>query len=72
VQFPASFLYPIVKTEIDESLDVLIDRQNDDGAWHLTWRLGSGEVFDRLQILFEMHITNLNLTTLERFGRIER
>jgi hypothetical protein len=72
IQFPDSFLYPVVKAEVEESLDALIDRQNENGAWHLSWRFGADDTFDYLQRLFEMHVTNLNLAELGRFGRIEK
>jgi hypothetical protein len=72
VNTPDSIIYPVVKELVDTSIGYLIRQQNDDGCWHLNWRLGSGEAFDKMQILFEMHLTNLVITELNRFGRIEK
>jgi len=68
---PESFLYPSVTVEVEESLDFLVNRMNENAEWHLRWRLGSGEAFDRLQIKYEAHLTMLYLAILKRFGRIE-
>jgi hypothetical protein len=72
VNTPDSVIYPVVKDLVDTSIDYLIRQQNDDGCWHLHWRLGSGEAFDTMQGFYETHITNLIVTELNRFGRIER
>ena len=69
---PDSFIYPVVKDVVDESLEYEIRHQQADGAWHLNWRLGEGEAFDRLQAKFEVHYTMLTLAELNRFGRIEK
>ena len=71
VDTPDSVIYPTVKELVDESLNYLIRQQNDDGCWHLHWRLGDGEAFAKLQTKFEAHLTMLILAELGRFGRIE-
>lgn len=69
---PTSFLYPAAVCEVDESLDFLIGLlQKGDGSYRLKWRLGEGDVFERLQEKYEAHLTILYLAILKRFGRIE-
>jgi hypothetical protein len=70
VSSPDSFLYPAVISEVDESLDALVIRMNEEGRWRLKWRLGDSEVFDRLQEKYDAHLTMLYLAILNRFGRI--
>ena len=72
VDTPDSFIYPVVKDVVDKSLDYEIRQQQADGAWHLNWRFGKGEAFDRLQAKGEAHYTMLTLAELNRFGRIEK
>ena len=69
---PESFLYPSLVKEVDESLDHLVLRMNENPIWRLSWRLGEGEAFDRLQTKYEAHLTMLYLAILNRFGRIEK
>ena len=71
VSYPGSFLYPSLIGKVDESLDYLVQRMNKSSLWRLSWQLGKGEAFDRLQIKYETHLTLLYLTILNRFGRIE-
>jgi hypothetical protein len=56
----------------DTSLGYVIRQQDADGCWHLHWRFGDGEAFDKMQALFEAHLTMLILAELNRFGRIAR
>ena len=67
-----SFLYSTVIHEVDESLDFLVGRMNEESKWRLRWRLGDGEVFDRLQEKYDAHLTMLYLAILNRFGRIDK
>ena len=71
VETPDSVVYPVVKQVVDDSLGYLIERQSDDGAWHLAWGLGEDEGFRRLEILYEAHYTMMVLARLGRFDRIE-
>jgi hypothetical protein len=71
VNTPDSIVYPAVKELVDSSLDYLIRQQGKDGAWRLSWRLGEGEAFEKMQALYEMHLTNLIITELNRFRRID-
>jgi hypothetical protein len=71
VETPISFLYSKVENKVNESLNVLICKQSEDGSWHLPYRFGDNETFDKLQADFEAHLTCLYLTELNRFGRIE-
>lgn len=71
VSSPDSFLYTEVAHGVDESLDFLVEQMNKEGRWQLKWRLGEGEVFDRLQEKYDAHLTMLYLAILHRFGRIE-
>jgi len=71
VETPDSVVYPAVKGLVDDSLGCLIRQQSDDGCWHLNYRFGDGEAFDKLQAKFEAHLTMLILAELGRFGRIE-
>lgn len=71
VSTPDSFLYSTVIHEVNESLDFLVGRMNEEGKWCLRWRLGDGEVFDCLQEKYDTHLTMLYLAILKRFGRIE-
>lgn len=71
VETPESIVYPAVKNVIDESLNYLIKRQSDDGAWHLTWDFGEDERFRKMERLYEAHYTMLVLARLGRFNRIE-
>ena len=72
VEKPDSFIYRAVKDLVDQSLDWLIRRQDEDGAWHLTFRFGKDEAFRRLEANFEAHYTMLTLAKLNRFGRIDK
>lgn len=71
VDTPDSVIYPAVKGLVDDSLSYLIRQQNDDGCWHLHWRFGEGEAFDKMQGLYEAHVSMLILAELGRFGRID-
>ena len=71
VETPDSVVYPIVKDLVDNSLDYLIRQQNNDGCWHLPWRFGDSEAFNKMQSDFEAHLTMLILAELGRFERIE-
>ena len=71
VETPDSIVYPVVKQVVDDSLDHLIKRQSDDGAWHLTWRFGEDERFRKMERLYETNYTMLVLARLGRFDRIE-
>ena len=71
IESPESVVYPAVKEVVDDSLDFLIGRQSDDGAWHLTWHFGENERFRRLERLYEANYTLKVLTRLLRFNRIE-
>lgn len=66
-----NFLYAALREEADRGLDLLIRLQHPDGRWHLPYRFGEGERFDRLQAAYEVHATMLYLAQLNRFGRIE-
>lgn len=70
VDTPDSVVYLAVKELVDDSLGYLIRQQNEDGCWHLHWRLGEGEAFEKMQEQYEAHITMLILAELRRFGRI--
>ena len=72
VETPESFVYPVVKDLVDQSLDYLIRQQSEDGAWHLTFHFGKDEAFRRLEANYEAHYTMLKLAELNRFGRIEK
>jgi hypothetical protein len=72
VNTPDSIIYPVVKELVDSSLDYVSRQQDEDGCWHLPWRFGSGEAIDKMQAMFEMHMTMMYLAELNRFGRIER
>jgi hypothetical protein len=72
VGYPGSFLYPAVAGEVEESLDHLVRRMNENFVWRLNWRLGEEEAFDRLQSKYETHLTMLYLAILNRFGRFEK
>lgn len=66
---PDSFIYPVVKNEVDKALDCLIDKQNEDGTWRIPYSFGDG--LENLQADMEAHCTMLNLAELGRFGRID-
>lgn len=66
-----SFLYSIVKDEVDKSLDALINRQSDDGIWHLSWRFGESKELKSLQLAYEVYATMFNLVLLKRYKRIK-
>lgn len=67
---PDSFLYPLVRSEVDSALDYLIRNQNEDGAWHLSYQFGEQEGFRKLERQYEANITALYLAELKSFGRI--
>lgn len=71
VQSPQSIVYPAVETLVQDSLDYLIKRQSEDGAWHLTWRFGTDERFRPMEKRYEAHYTMLVLNRLAAFGRLE-
>lgn len=69
---PDSFLYPVVRREVDGALDALIARQGGDGAWPLTFRFGEAEGFRALEAAYKAYMTAQYLAQLGRFGRIDR
>jgi hypothetical protein len=71
VNTPDSIVYPAVKDLVNDSLSYLIHQQKDDGAWHLNYRFGEGEVYRKLEADYEANLTMLILAELGRFGRIE-
>ena len=71
VETPESIVYPAVKQYVNDSLDYLIKRQSEDGAWHLTWSFGEDERFRKMEALYEANYTMLILARLRRFNRIE-
>ncbi len=72
VETPDSVIYPTVKQVVNDSLDYLIERQNEDGAWHLAWSFGADERFRKMERLYEANYTLLVLARLGRFNRIEK
>lgn len=68
---PNSFLYTAVKEEVDISLNSLIQRQNNDGIWYLTWSFGKSQGLKKLQAKYEIKNTLFNLVLLKRYNRIE-
>lgn len=72
VETPDSVIYPAVKQVVNDSLDYLIERQNEDGAWHLAWSFGTDERFRKMERLYEANYTMLVLARLGRFNRIEK
>ena len=71
VQSPESVVYPAVSKLVQDSLDYLIGRQSEDGAWHLTWRFGKDERFREMERRYEANYTLLMLNRLSGFGRLE-
>jgi len=71
VETPDSIVYSTVKNVVDKSLDYIINRQSNDGAWHLAWRFGEDEKFRKMEALYETHYTMLILAKLGRFNKIE-
>lgn len=71
VQSPQSVVYPAVEQLVQESLDYLIKRQSEDGAWHLTWRFGKDEKFRKMERRYEANYTMLVLNRLAAFNRVE-
>ena len=71
VQSPKSAVYPAVANLVQDSLDYLIRRQSEDGAWHLTWRFGRDERFREMERRYEANYTLLMLNRLSAFGRLE-
>ena len=71
VQTPESVVYPAVAKLVQDSLDYLIRRQSEDGAWHLTWRFGEDQRFRKMERQYEAHYTMLVLQRLALFGRLE-
>lgn len=68
---PESFLYPVVKEEVDKALDALILHQGKDGGWHLPYHFGEEDSFRTLEKAYEAHCTMMYLAELGRFNRIE-
>ena len=71
VETPESIVYPAVKDVVEDSIDYLINRQGEDGAWHLTWSFGADERFRKMETLYEANYTMLVLARLGRFNRID-
>lgn len=71
VETPESVVYPVVKDVVEDSLDYLINRQDEDGAWHLTWSFGEDERFRKMERLYETNYTMQMLARLKRFNRID-
>lgn len=71
VETPESIVYPAVKNYVEDSLDYLIKRQSDDGAWHLTWSFSADERFRKMEALYEANYTMLILARLGRFNRTD-
>lgn len=68
---PDSILYPAVRPLVEQSLDVRIRQQAEDGRWPLGWSFGDNEGLQRLQVKYEAYRTLLMLVKLKRFGRLE-
>lgn len=71
VETPESVVYPAVKDIVEDSLDYIIKRQSEDGAWHLTWSFGEDERFRKMERLYETHYSMQMLARLKRFKRID-
>ncbi|MCL2212826.1 MAG: hypothetical protein FWB93_03240 [Oscillospiraceae bacterium] len=71
VTSPDSFLYPVVKDLVDDSLTVRMNQQADDGHWPWGWSFGESDEMQRLQLKSNVIRAIDMLVKLKRFDRIE-
>ncbi len=68
---PNDPLYDIFRNQIEENLDYLVDSQNADGSWDVTWHWDRDEhIFDKQLPYITAHITLENIIKLKAFNRI--
>jgi len=70
VAFTDNVVYPVVKKLVIESIEYRMKLQSDDGRWALGWSLGSGEEFQKLQVLYEANRTVAMLVKLKQLGKL--
>ena len=64
-------MYDIFRNQIEDNLDYLIESQNKDGSWNVTWNWDRDEyVFEDQLPLIKAHITLENIIRLKSFNRI--
>ncbi len=68
---PDDPLYDIFRNQIEENLDYLVDSQNSDGSWDVTWHWERDEhIFDKQLPYITARITLENIIKLKAFNRI--